>query len=92
METKEAYFIYNSMSFFNRYLRAYRVRHESSESCDGACAHQHFCAITCLEHVAYRQCVEAAASALAAAGDSAPMTLPLYTTLLILISIIIVIG
>ncbi|XP_060801779.1 acid sphingomyelinase-like phosphodiesterase 3a isoform X1 [Amyelois transitella] len=61
---------------FNKYLRAYNVRHESTDSCDGACAHQHFCAITCLEQDAYRQCVEAAASALAAAGKSAPLVAP----------------
>ncbi|KAM3967330.1 cyclic GMP-AMP phosphodiesterase SMPDL3A [Aphomia sociella] len=76
---------------FNKYLRAYNVRHETSESCDGACAHQHFCAITCLEHVAYRQCVEAAASALAAAGKSAPLVAPLLTRLLAILAIILVV-
>ncbi|XP_075971847.1 cyclic GMP-AMP phosphodiesterase SMPDL3A-like isoform X2 [Anticarsia gemmatalis] len=63
-------------NIFHKYVRAYHVKHESSESCDGACAHQHFCAITCLEHVTYRHCVEAAASALAAAGDASSMTVP----------------
>ncbi|CAH0605741.1 unnamed protein product [Chrysodeixis includens] len=77
-------------NIFHKYLRAYRVRHESSESCDGACAHQHFCAITCLEHVAYRQCVEAAASALAAAGDSAPLTMPLLNTVVIFFAFVII--
>ncbi|XP_052756070.1 acid sphingomyelinase-like phosphodiesterase 3a [Galleria mellonella] len=74
---------------FNKYIRAYNVRHENSDSCDGACAHQHFCAITCLEHVAYRQCVEAAASALAAAGKSVPLVAPLITVLTILAFIIV---
>ncbi|XP_049870345.1 acid sphingomyelinase-like phosphodiesterase 3b [Pectinophora gossypiella] len=62
---------------FNKYLQAYKVNYETTESCDGACAHQHFCAITCLEHAAYRQCVEAAASALAAASNHAPLVAPL---------------
>ncbi|KOB73521.1 Uncharacterized protein OBRU01_10879 [Operophtera brumata] len=61
------------------YLRAYSVKHDNTDSCDGACAHQHFCAITCVEHVAYRQCVEAAASALAAAGKASPLIAPLMT-------------
>ncbi|CAK1546239.1 unnamed protein product [Leptosia nina] len=60
-------------SYFNKYIRAYSVKYDIAHNCDGACAHQHFCAITCLEHVAYRQCVEAAASALAASGRSAPL-------------------
>ncbi|CAG9134122.1 unnamed protein product [Plutella xylostella] len=64
----------------NKYLRAYHSG--SSEACDGACAHQHYCAITCLEHLSYRQCVEAAASALAAAGDSAPLVAPLNNIVL----------
>ncbi|KOB79098.1 Uncharacterized protein OBRU01_01140 [Operophtera brumata] len=55
------------------------VKHDNTDSCDGACAHQHFCAITCVEHVAYRQCVEAAASALAAAGKASPLIAPLMT-------------
>ncbi|XP_073943262.1 acid sphingomyelinase-like phosphodiesterase 3b [Choristoneura fumiferana] len=55
---------------FNKYVRAYSVRHSEAE-CDGACAHQHYCAVTCVEPAAYRQCVEAAASALAAAGRAA---------------------
>ncbi|XP_048478925.1 acid sphingomyelinase-like phosphodiesterase 3a [Plutella xylostella] len=68
---------------FNKYLRAFHSG--SSEACDGACAHQHYCAITCLEHLSYRQCVEAAASALAAAGDSAPLVAPLNNIVLTLI-------
>ncbi|KAJ2952010.1 hypothetical protein O0L34_g4271 [Tuta absoluta] len=66
---------------FHKYLRAYNVKHDTSESCDGACSHQHFCAITCLEHVAYRQCVEAAASALAAAGKANLLIPPPLTKL-----------
>ncbi|KAL0882608.1 hypothetical protein ABMA27_001046 [Loxostege sticticalis] len=73
---------------FYKYLRAYNVRYESSDNCDGACAHQHFCAITCLEHLAYRQCVEAAASALAAAGESAPLVAPLVNVLLTLMGLV----
>lgn len=71
-------------NLFTKYLRAYNVRHESTDSCDGACAHQHFCAITCLEHVAYLQCVEAAASALAAAGIANPLIAPLIHNLIVL--------
>ncbi|CAB3239462.1 unnamed protein product [Arctia plantaginis] len=69
-------------NIFHKYLRAYHARHESSESCDGACAHQHFCAITCLDHVTYRHCVEAAASALAAAGDASSALIPVAKTVL----------
>ncbi|XP_037301481.1 acid sphingomyelinase-like phosphodiesterase 3a, partial [Manduca sexta] len=75
-------------TMFNKYLRAYNARHDSSDACDGACAHQHFCAITCLEHLAYRQCVEAAASALAAAGKSSPLVAPLMNTLVILFIVV----
>ncbi|XP_068631341.1 cyclic GMP-AMP phosphodiesterase SMPDL3A [Battus philenor] len=74
-------------AMFNKYLRAYSVKHESSDNCDGACAHQHFCAITCLEHAAYRQCVAAAASALAASAESAELITPaihLMSTLIII--------
>nr|XP_026484291.1 acid sphingomyelinase-like phosphodiesterase 3a [Vanessa tameamea]XP_026484292.1 acid sphingomyelinase-like phosphodiesterase 3a [Vanessa tameamea]XP_026484293.1 acid sphingomyelinase-like phosphodiesterase 3a [Vanessa tameamea] len=78
------------MTMFYKYLRAYNVRHESADNCDGACAHQHFCAITCLEHIAYRQCVEAAASALAASGRSASLTAPLVNMILTLIISIVV--
>ncbi|XP_038222972.1 acid sphingomyelinase-like phosphodiesterase 3a [Zerene cesonia] len=60
-------------TYFSRYLRAYNVKFENTNICDGACAHEHYCAITCLEHTAYRQCVEAAASALAASGNSAAL-------------------
>ncbi|XP_026322161.1 acid sphingomyelinase-like phosphodiesterase 3a [Hyposmocoma kahamanoa] len=63
-------------AMFHKYLRAYNVKRDAPDSCDGACANQHFCAITCLEHLAYRQCVEAAASALAAAGNSSPLIAP----------------
>ncbi|KAL4706893.1 hypothetical protein ACJJTC_012352 [Scirpophaga incertulas] len=77
---------------FYKYLRAYNVKYESSDNCDGACAHQHFCAITCLEQLAYRQCVEAAASALAAAGDAAPVVAPLVTKFLFLISIFVILA
>ncbi|CAG9794964.1 unnamed protein product [Diatraea saccharalis] len=73
---------------FYKYLRAYSVRHDSSENCDGACAHQHFCAITCLEHLAYRQCVEAAASALAAAGDTAPLVTSSFFKLTVLVTFV----
>ncbi|CAH2105847.1 unnamed protein product [Euphydryas editha] len=78
------------MTMFHKYLRAYNVRHDSADNCDGACAHQHFCAITCLEHIAYRQCVEAAASALAASGRSAALTAPLVNMILTLILCIVV--
>ncbi|XP_072940071.1 cyclic GMP-AMP phosphodiesterase SMPDL3A-like [Epargyreus clarus] len=72
-------------TMFNKYIRAYSVKHESSEVCDGACAHQHYCAITCLEPVAYRQCVEAAASALAASGRSAATTASIVELLIALV-------
>ncbi|XP_013170517.1 PREDICTED: acid sphingomyelinase-like phosphodiesterase 3a isoform X1 [Papilio xuthus] len=77
-------------SVLSRYLRAYNVKHESADNCDGACAHQHFCAITCLEHVAYRQCVEAAASALAASAQSADLLLPALHVLFTLIIILVI--
>ncbi|XP_041970648.1 acid sphingomyelinase-like phosphodiesterase 3a [Aricia agestis] len=80
----------HEMTSFYKYLRAYSVKHDNTDSCDGACAHQHFCAITCLEHIAYRQCVEAAASALAASGRSAPLIAPLINMILILITFIMV--
>ncbi|XP_063619740.1 acid sphingomyelinase-like phosphodiesterase 3b [Cydia splendana] len=72
---------------FNKYIRAYSVKHDSSE-CDGACAHQHFCAITCLELAAYRQCVEAAASALAAAKRAASLETPIAVLLVMFISVL----
>ncbi|CAG9559587.1 unnamed protein product [Danaus chrysippus] len=72
-------------TMFNKYLRSYNVKRDISDNCDGACAHQHYCAITCLEHIAYRQCVEAAASALAASGRSAPLVAPLISLILTLI-------
>ncbi|OWR41446.1 Sphingomyelin phosphodiesterase [Danaus plexippus plexippus] len=72
-------------TMFNKYLRSYNVKRDNSDNCDGACAHQHYCAITCLEHIAYRQCVEAAASALAASGRSAPLVVPLISLILTLI-------
>lgn len=78
-------------NIFHKYLRAYNVRHESSDSCDGACAHQHFCAITCLDHITYRHCVEAAASALAAAGDASSLPIPIMKvsfTLIMLLAFI----
>lgn len=75
---------------YYRYLRAYSVRHDNIENCDGACAHQHFCAITCLEYVAYRQCVEAAASALAASARTTTLVVPLVNMILSLIICVIV--
>lgn len=69
-----------------RYVRAYSVRHADAE-CDGACAHQHYCAVTCLEPAAYRQCVEAAASALAAAGRAARAHL-LFAAPMVLLSML----
>ncbi|XP_045494366.1 acid sphingomyelinase-like phosphodiesterase 3a [Colias croceus] len=78
-------------TFFSRYLRAYNVKYEYADNCDGACAHQHYCAITCLEHVAYQQCVEATASALAASGGSATLIAPLVAIVLAFIASFIVI-
>ncbi|XP_052740533.1 acid sphingomyelinase-like phosphodiesterase 3a [Bicyclus anynana] len=80
----------HEMNTFNKYLRAYNVKYDGTDNCDGACAHQHFCAITCLEHLTYRQCVDAAASALAASGRSAPLVAPLVNIVLILIICIVV--
>lgn len=81
----------DNSSVLSRYLRAYNVKYESADNCDGACAHQHFCAITCLEHVAYRQCVEAAASALAASAQSADLILPALHVLFTLIVILVIV-
>ncbi|XP_021208939.1 acid sphingomyelinase-like phosphodiesterase 3b [Bombyx mori] len=65
-------------SVLKRYLRAYKVKFEESENCDSACAHQHYCSITCLDLPAYQQCLDSASSALATAADSAAIeTFPL---------------
>ncbi|GBP48776.1 Acid sphingomyelinase-like phosphodiesterase 3a [Eumeta japonica] len=80
----------HDMTTFHRYSRAYNVKYESSEICDSACAHQHFCAVTCLEYVAYRQCVEAAASALAAAAADASFVAP-FTSLTVVSLVIVII-
>ncbi|XP_050667503.1 acid sphingomyelinase-like phosphodiesterase 3a isoform X2 [Leptidea sinapis] len=77
-------------TFFAKYLRAHNVKYDAADNCDGACAHQHFCAITCLEHISYRHCVEAAASALAASGKSSPLVASLINIVLTIITIIIV--
>lgn len=54
------------------------------EGCDGACAHQHFCAITCLELSAHTHCVEAPASALAASRSTAQLSAPVVRVYLAL--------
>ncbi|XP_049793804.1 acid sphingomyelinase-like phosphodiesterase 3a [Schistocerca nitens] len=50
-----------------KYSRAVSVRQEGG-SCDAACAHRHFCAVTCLEAASYRDCVQTAASSLTSAA------------------------
>ncbi|XP_069358332.1 acid sphingomyelinase-like phosphodiesterase 3b [Maniola hyperantus] len=72
----------HEMTMFKKYLRAYNVKYNDGGNCDDACAHQHFCAITCLEHVIHGQCVDAASSALAAAGRAAAFSAPLVNIIL----------
>ncbi|XP_045765533.1 acid sphingomyelinase-like phosphodiesterase 3a [Maniola jurtina] len=76
---------------FKKYLRAYNVKYNDGSNCDGACAYQHFCAITCLEQLIHEECVEAARSALAAAGRAIVLAAPLVNIILIFIVCIVVI-
>ncbi|XP_037906380.1 acid sphingomyelinase-like phosphodiesterase 3b isoform X3 [Hermetia illucens] len=49
---------------FGKYYRANSVRYPT-QPCEGVCALNHYCAITRVDYVEFRQCLESAASALA---------------------------
>uniref|UniRef100_A0A1B0CM43 Putative acid sphingomyelinase-like phosphodiesterase 3b n=1 Tax=Lutzomyia longipalpis TaxID=7200 RepID=A0A1B0CM43_LUTLO len=53
-----------------KYYRANSVRYVSNQ-CDGACALNHYCAITRLDYSRFRECLESAASALASRAQTA---------------------
>ncbi|XP_058462845.1 acid sphingomyelinase-like phosphodiesterase 3b [Malaya genurostris] len=55
---------------FMKYYRANSVRH-STQSCEGVCLLNHYCAITRLDYREFRSCLETAAKAMASKNGSA---------------------
>ncbi|XP_062552572.1 acid sphingomyelinase-like phosphodiesterase 3b [Armigeres subalbatus] len=73
---------------FAKYYRANSVRH-STQTCEGVCLLNHYCAITRLDYREFRSCLETAAKAMASKNGSASARgvgiVPLMAALVLLI-------